>query len=156
MPTMAFDESFDVTNPAELAQPFAIDLAKSPEFLESDVTPKEDFTVARINNAIGMLGLRGTYWVEAGVAMISRPIAVTKNFSNRAGRFTGLNFEGRFMQYELVKTEGADMEQKRIIRALCMAFTDATLLPYFDKLRGDNIVYVPVVAVDGITRTQRV
>jgi hypothetical protein len=146
-------ENMDVRNPAELAQPIAATLYRRSELHETERTPIEDFTVNRINEAIGALGLRGTYFVEAGTALIARPVSLMQNFTKRAARLSKITFEGRFVEYELIKMDGADINQERKIRSVCMAFRDATLLPYFDRLAGDNLVYVPVFAVDDITRT---
>lgn len=153
MPIMAFDETFDITNPAQLAQPFAIDIRNASGYYEAELTSFEEEIENTINQAIGYLGLRGTYLVEAGLAWIMQPCRLTKKFSKNVADIPNLKFAGNFFEYEIIKLDGADIKQERKIRSLCMIFRDATLLPDFDKLAGDNLagdnmVYVPVAAVD--------
>jgi hypothetical protein len=93
--------------------------------------------------------------VEAGRAWISRPINIVQGAKDNIGEFSGLTFEGNFFRYDLVKIDGPEIDEKRKIRALCMEFTGSILLPFCDKLSGDNMVYVPVFAVDDMSRTDK-
>ena len=77
---MAFDETFDITNPAQLAQPFAIDIQNAAGYYDAELTSFEEEIEGKINQAVGYLGLRGTYLVEAGLAWVMQPCRLTKKF----------------------------------------------------------------------------
>ena len=65
--------------------------------------------------------------------------------------FFDLSFEGPFTSFSIVhvgKIVGACS-----VRALCLSFKEATLLPYFDNIPDDHFLHVPVLAVDNISRT---
>lgn len=148
---MAFDETFNVTNPAELAQPYAVDLIYKKSFEELRVDEDELHVLNILGRAVRTLGLQGSYLVEAGRAFAvyehHNPALPTDVINTR-----DLTFEGEFQEHTIVKFNG--LEGGSIIRALCLAFKKVTLLPTFDKVSRERLLCVPVFAVEDILRTE--
>lgn len=66
--------------------------------------------------------------------------------------FTKLTFEGIFREYSKVSLERLT-DGTQPVKALCLAFDEVTLLPYFESLPNDHLLHVPVLAVDSIDQT---
>ncbi len=68
--------------------------------------------------------------------------------------FSRLSFEGTFACYSKLligKIVGGTS-----VRALCLTFHEAILLPFFDHLPERHLLYVPVQAVEYIDTTYRI
>lgn len=147
---MAFDETFDVTNPAELAQPFAYDLLKLKSFDQLIRNEDELHLLNILGRAVKTLGLKGDYLVEAGRA-VDVPEQHNPSMGVSVFNIHNLTFEGEFKEHTIVKLDGPENGSR--IRALCLAFSRVTLLPFFEKVSEDRLLCVPVFAVDDILRT---
>lgn len=136
---MAFPEL--PTNPAELAET----RAQESTGQDFDVSLSDHHLLAELEHGAEELGfIDQKYFVEASRALvIPASFEADKNVSFHS--FFGLTFEGSFNTYNKVhigKIIGAGA-----VRAVCLAFPKATLLPYFDELDSQDILYVPALAV---------
>ena len=94
--------------------------------------------------------LDGSFFVEAHRGLIIPADTENKNYTTYHN-FSGITFEGTFGTYGIVhigRIIGAGA-----VRALCLVFLSATLMPYFDPIDPCDILYVPVLAVSSMQRT---
>jgi hypothetical protein len=135
------------TNPVELA---AI-VAESSTSQSFEIMPKDERALEELELGAEMLGfLNQEYFVQAHRGMIMPADFVSSErftFKNLAG----VTLEGKLVTYSKVhigRIIGAGA-----VRAFCLAFESATLLPYFDTVPEDRLVHVPVLAVSSIEQT---
>lgn len=140
-------ESFPSNSPAELALPLAERLVLEGHFdgFKSANTDEHAELVAleAMADIAGMLGRQ--YFVSSG-----RSVAVPVSFEadqpvNTYDFNEGLDFSGTLVTYGSVRI-GRDLGGNAM-RALCLTFDNVTLLPYFDKLQSDRLLYTPAFAV---------
>lgn len=134
-------------NPAELAAVRAEQMTlASTDF---SITAQDASGLGELDYAAGQLGFIGNkYFVEASRSL-SLPVSWNKDKPVSYVNFMGLTFEAEFVSYSKVvigRIVGA-----HAVRALCLVFNDAMLLPYFDQLQDDHLLYVPVLAVNSIS-----
>ncbi len=133
--------------PVELASP----IAESSSSQVFDMTDQDILQLAFLEHSAEALGfLRKSYFIEA-----YRGVILPADLSG-ADRITyvnlmGLAFEGRFLTYS--KVHIGRLAGVGAVRAVCMAFESATLLPFFDTVSEDQLVHVPVLAVETIATT---
>lgn len=137
------------TNPAELASLRAeASIASSFE-----LTPEDELLLAELDHGAESLGFHNqTYFVEA-----FRGLVVPASFE-AADRVTYVNFmgitlEGRFATFS--KVHIGTIVGAGAVRAVCLTFTDVTLLPYFDTLAEDDLLHVPVLSVAQMSKTSQ-
>lgn len=114
-------------------------------------TPQDERLLAELDHAAEELGFTdSSYFVESGRALIvpasfdaDRPVAYTSLF--------GLSFEGSFATYS--KVHIGRLIGGESIRAVCLTFGEAILLPFFDPLEEGDLLHVPVLAVDSMECT---
>lgn len=142
-------EDLDVRNPAQLAYPYAAGLMKLRSFDALERSEAEELMIAQLSHAVGVLGLRGSYLVEANRAWVKEPVFITRD--KTIEEFYGVGFEGNFFGHDVVKMDGVD-EQHRI-RALCLTFRNVMIVPDCIEVPPHEFVYVPALAVSEIVRT---
>lgn len=98
---------------------------------------------------LGFIGL--TYFISARRSMII-PKSFDKSEPVNYTDFFGLSFEGKFASFAIVHI--GNLVGHQTIHAVCLTFAEATLLPYFDSLIEDDLLFVPVLAVGSIEQTQ--
>jgi len=134
-------------NPASLA----LEDAKQVVFRGRSKIEEDRRRLTRLDMSADSFGfIDNPYFVES-----SRSLAIPASFEAdeevRIGSFDRLAFGGLFKCYSRVvvgRIEGATT-----VDALCLTFDDVTLLPYFERLSEDRLLYVPVLAVDTISST---
>jgi hypothetical protein len=138
-------ESIDMPrNPKELAGIRAEEMPMdSFEHRESDAR-----LLAELDYAASQLGFIGqNYFIEA-----NRTLIIPKSWDrSEAVSYTdifGVIFEAELTTYARVSI--GRIVGNRAVRALCLAFDKALLLPYFDYTRDTDMVYVPVLAINSI------
>lgn len=62
----------------------------------------------------------------------------------------GLDFSGTLVTYGSVRIDRTLGDNA--MRALCLTFDNVTLLPYFNKLEEDKLLYTPAFAVRSIDK----
>jgi hypothetical protein len=150
---MSFERGFEnlvPDNPVELAQPYAQELCFRDDFIDLSRSKTERQTLTELNSAASELDMLGSsYFVQAGLAYIIPHESEEDNEAQTTiVRFSeGLSFEGNFCTHAIVKV-GKLAERAESVRSLCFTFDKAILLPYFDKLDEETMLYVPALAVD--------
>jgi len=94
--------------------------------------------------------LDGTYFVETGRAL-SIPASFEADERIIIKDFYDLAFQAPFVAYTVVRV--GRIIGAHSVRALCVTFDKAKLLPYFETIPEDHLLHVPVLAVDTIERT---
>jgi hypothetical protein len=135
------------SNPAELAE---IRAQQSTD-QSFDMTKADLQLLAELDHGAEQLGFLGqSYFVEANRALVVPASFEATELATYRSYF-GLAFEGTFATYG--KVHIGQLIGTGAIRAICLAFPRATLLPYFDDLDPQDILYVPALAVASIERT---
>ncbi len=118
---------------------------------EFGMMPEDEEILARMEQDADDLNfLDQTYFVETSRGL-SIPASFGANEPVTYGSFYGLTFEGTFRGYSKVMIGRIIGAQS--VRAFCLTFEDALLLPYFDNLPADHLLHVPVLAVDSMSQT---
>ncbi len=141
-------ENLIPANPVSLADQEALQAFYNP--VGSMAGAEEHATLRRLDAIAEELDFTDTpYWVHT-----NRGFSIPASFEANEGasiiNFFKLVFEGTFISYAKLamgRIEGVDNNG---VEALCLAFNDATLLPYFDPIPEEHLLYVPVLAVDEI------
>ncbi len=133
-------------NPAELAKPFAEHVSSRTVF---GTQPDEALLLAQLDTLATEIKAEGNYFVQTGRAL-SIPAFFEKDEEVGLIDFYGLSFEGPFRTYSIIHV--GKLVGQASVRALCLSFSEATLLPYLYSLPSDHILHVPVLAVEDIAR----
>lgn len=138
------------TNPAELAE------IRASEYIKDgmDVTDEDHRLLQELDHAAEQLGFTGEdYWVESGRAFIM-PVSFEADEPQGFDNFFSLDFDGTFASYADVRIDYHINESEiSKIRAICLAFSRAKLLPFLDDVPDDKLLLVPVLAVDSIAQS---
>lgn len=136
------------TDPATLARQRSNQFsADQLEFSEQD-----EHLVASLEHGAEILGfISQSYLVDAGRGMVI-PVSFNASLPVKYMSLPGLSFEGKFVTY--AKVHIGRLIGERTVRALCLAFDEVTLLPYFETIPDDSLLYVPSLAVDSIQQTR--
>ncbi len=142
------------SNPAELAQPTAMNVINEPSDFEEQACLRP--VLLKLEAEAEALNFTDEqYFVETsrGLSIPATLEPATNNLENKYTykSFYKLSFEGIFRGYSKVaigRISGGDS-----VRAYCLTFEEVTLLPFFDKLPDDHIFHVPALAVDAIDQT---
>lgn len=132
-------------NPIELAKI----RAEQPRSDMFDMTLADERTLAELDYGASQLGFLDTqYFVDTNSAFelpagfdANRPLNIVKYGE-------GLSFEGTFVTYS--KVHIGRLVGGSAVRALCLAFDDVLMLPYFDRVDKSKLLHVPVLAVESI------
>jgi hypothetical protein len=136
------------TDPAALAAERA-QLASATDF---DIQLHDEFMLAELEHGAQQLGfMNQTYFVEAGRSVVL-PSTLETGKSVKYVDIFGLTFEGKFAAY--AKVHIGKIIGGQTVRAVCLMFDEATLLPYLDTLPEDQLLYVPALAVNSIQKTE--
>lgn len=137
-----------VRNPAELAQPYAYDLVRQGVSDEHELTYHEQAVLCQLDEEADILGMIGQqYWVDSTKAF-SIPVSFEADEPVRFIDFNKLSFEAVFVSFGTVRMRG--LEGRPAIGAVCLAFDGSLLLPYFDRVPEEHLLYVPALAVDSM------
>lgn len=134
--------------PAELAKPLAEQLIVRGELdgftTASQAEQDRLIELEKIADDLHMLGRQ--YIVHSHRSLIipksfdaDDPEVSCINFNN------GVDFSGRLVTYSTVRV--GKLLGGTSIRALCLTFENATLLPYFDRVDDSELLHTPVFAV---------
>ena len=138
-----------IGNPADLARPYAEAMGFGGEF--GAVTDKEEALLVRLEHEAAASQTIGTYFVEANRAL-SIPVSFEADGPVNFIDFFNLAFEAPFTTFSVVQV--GRIVGFNSVRALCVAFNKAFLLPYFDHIPNDHLLHVPVLAVESMERTE--
>jgi hypothetical protein len=104
------------------------------------------------------------YWIETGrgIALPKPEVQEMTAEGVPVQDFYGLHFEGLFRGYaklDIGSITHHDTVGRRMgstsVKALCLTFNEATLLPLLEELPEEQLLFVPVPAVDIIDQTER-
>jgi hypothetical protein len=113
--------------------------------------PEDERTLARLDQDAQDLGFDDQkYFVEANRAL-AIPVSFEADKELSYGSFYQLDFKGTFKCYSKVmigRIIGAST-----VRAYCLAFDEVLLLPDFDQLPEDRLLYVPILAIESMHTT---
>ena len=116
----------------------------------------EERALAELDAVGNMLGFFGRYFVESTQAFAipasyeaDKPVSVI-NFGS------GLTFQGNLETHSVVKINSLHVTwlEKIDIRALCLRFDTVLMLPYFETLDEDRLLFVPVASIDDMRRVE--
>ena len=141
-------------DPAILAENAALQVFHQPDVLERNLDVSE--RLIRLDQAAAAFRLTGqSYWVETSRAL-SIPYEFERDDEVKILNFFGLNFEGTFACYSKVMV-GQILGRTGVnsVSALCLTFSETTLLPYMETIPDQHLLHVPVMAVNSIDRTSR-
>lgn len=139
-------ESFPTTA-AELALPLAGRLVTEGHYDGfKDADTDEQAEIALLENLADIAGMLGKkYFVSAGRS-VAIPVSFETNQPLHTSDFNdGLDFSGTLITYGSVRI-GRNLGGNAM-RALCLAFDNVTILPYFDKIEEHELLYTPAFAV---------
>jgi hypothetical protein len=136
-----------ITNPAELALPYADKIEPSSKL---DTSESEEQLLTELDRLTAIADMHSIYFAQVFKAL-SIPASFESDSTVSIGNFNSIAFEGKLITYSIVKI-GRIIGQESV-RALCLSFDEVTLLPLYDYLPTDHLLHVPVVAVDSMLRT---
>jgi hypothetical protein len=136
-------------NPVSLADREALQVFKqSDSFAEQ---PEDHRLLRELDaSATSLDFVDKNYWAETSRGM-SIPASFEADEQVPIINFFKLAFEGKFVCYS--KLQIGRIVGHGSVKALCLTFDEATLLPYLDPLPATDLLYVPVLAVDEINPT---
>lgn len=136
-----------MTNPAELALPF-VDTIDTRSQL--NIGEEEERLLVELDHLTDLADMHGMYFTQAGRAL-AIPVSFEADEHTTYVSFNSLTFEGRLATYSVVKI--GRILGSTSVRALCLSFNEVTLLPFFDTLPEDQLLHVPALAIDSMSRT---
>jgi hypothetical protein len=134
-------------NPVEIAALRAED----PSFYRDELKANDNdhLLLAELDYAAEHLGYHGTQYEISAY----RTLAVSASFeADKPVKvydiFRHMSFRGTFETYAHVRI--GRIIGAHSVRAVCLAFSDAILYPTFERIPDEDLLYVPVLAVDSI------
>lgn len=137
-----------IGNPADIARPYAEAIVSNREL---EVKTEQKALLVLLDHEAEASQAAGTYFVEASRAL-SIPTSFEADESVNLFDYYGLSFEAPFTTFSIVHV--GRIVGFNSVRALCVAFDKALLLPYFDHIPDDHLLHVPVLAVESMERTE--
>lgn len=118
----------------------------------SEITDEEQRVIVKLEKLAESFAMTNqSYFVSSGRSMMvpkrfdaDDPEVPYVNFGE------GLDFQGEFLTYAAVRI--GKVSRGAAVRALCLAFEGAILMPYFDHVPEDHVLYTPVLAVQDMDR----
>jgi hypothetical protein len=135
------------SNPVELAS-IRAEASVSQAF---GMSSSDERLLAELDFGADQLGFHNQNYFVQTFSAFAVPVAFEAGEPLRYHSFMGLALEGRFATFSKIhigRIVGAGA-----VRAVCLTFTDVTLLPYFDTLPESDLLHVPVLAVSEISAT---
>ena len=140
-------------NPAELALSRS-EAVSNIDFRGPESILEEEQAVAELDVVSDIFGFSGRYFVESAQAFalpldyeLDQPVSVS-NYGD------GLMFQGKFEAHSVVKINSLHVSwlESMDINALCLMFDDVLMLPYFETLDEDRLLFVPAASIDDMQR----
>ena len=132
-------------NPVELALTQTAVISNEPD-LEN--TRKEKEALSKLDWMSEMLGFHRKYFVESRKAF-AIPVSFDRDKEVSYIRFDDLTFSGKLETFSTLKIGRLAIVDLNI-RALCLTFNHSILLPFFDTLEEDELLFVPAEAISDI------
>ena len=152
---MAGHEALVPRNPVEIAEPFAPEIYFSDKFLElHGMDMRTEFALGVMNSAADDLHMLGSrFYAKCGLAF-----KFSREKSDADHDYIEYNEQmdlaGSFCTYSLFKAGKIIRgNENDYIRALCITFDDAFIMQYGHVLDADELLAVPILAIDKIERT---
>jgi hypothetical protein len=140
---------YPVRNPAELALPYAEEVVLSgylDDFDTVHATERKRLEELEIQAAAAhMLGRQ--YFVSSGRSVIL-PAELEHDEIAQFESTDGIDFSGRLISFSTVRV--GRIIGSNAVRALCLAFDNVTLMPFFEKIDDTKLLHAPAFAVRGI------
>lgn len=109
-------------------------------------TLAEEQVLVKLEKISEQLGFHRRYFVETNRAL-AIPISYDRDQPVTYTNFgEGLTFSGSLVTFAAVKI-GRLAIAETSVRALCLTFDSALLLPYFETLEEDRLLYTPAYAI---------
>jgi len=116
-----------------------------------EVTDKDEGVLAGLDSIATAMGfIDQEYFVTTGLAY-AIPVTYEMDGEMEYMKRTHFSFDGVFRCYSRVHI--GEVVGERAVRALCASFDEVTMLPYFDGIKDDELLHVPILAVDSIDQT---
>lgn len=139
--------------PAELAKPFAEQFFLSEE-IDNFAAPSnhEQASIVELEEMADSLKMLG----EQYIVHSHRSLVIPKHFEAGDPAVAhhsfndGLDFYGELLTYSTVRI--GRLLGRSSVRAVCLTFQNATLLPYFDQMEESDLLYTPVFAIADMER----
>lgn len=147
---MSITPEYHSDNPAALAFPYANAMAGS-HFLDNFYTmsTQEQLELNALEAKADLAGFLGRrYLVHSGHSITIPAFSDDWEFVSVSDFEEGLDFSGELISYGTVRIEKSI--GNNAVRALCLAFDNVTLMPFFDKMASDHLLYTPAFAVKDI------
>ena len=139
------------SDPAELARPFAEELVMQGYLDRFEIYHREGRKLVELEREAAERGMLDVQYYVRSHRSMAMPTEMPKNREVSHLNFSnGLDFRGRLKSYSTArigKSLGATS-----VRALCLEFDDALLLPDYDTLPEGFILRTPALAVKSIQR----
>jgi len=135
-------------DPAALANQDALASFYNPRGLDPS---HEDSDMLRRLDAVAenLDFIENPYWVNA-----TRGFSIPAEFESSEEvsiiKYDQLAFSGVFVCYAKVVIGRIMGTEERDIEALCLTFNEPTIIPTFETIRDDDLLYVPVLSVNEI------
>lgn len=143
--------TYPAANPAELAQPYAEELVMQgyfDQFEAGDDELRKIIELEREASERGMFDVQ--YYVRSYRSMAIPTYIQTDREVTFVNFDNGLDFRGRLKTYSTVRI--GKMVGAAGVRALCLKFDEALLLPGYDALPDGFSLQTPALAVKSIQR----
>jgi hypothetical protein len=135
-------------DPKELARVLAMQIPSN----RFEHTEADERMLAKLDRDATELGFIGqSYLVDTSKALIL-PASWSKDKPVVYTDIPGISFEATLSSFGRVSI--GRVAKDRPVRALCLVFDSALLLPYFDYTNESDVVYAPVLAVNTIDPTR--
>jgi hypothetical protein len=136
------------SDPAQLAEIKAEQLSGSGFYIDE----KDERILAELDHAANQLDfLDSSYFINANSALII-PKSWDRNQRVTYSRLGDILFEGKLTCYSRVSI--GRLIGQGAVRALCLSFDKAMLISYFDEIAEEDMLHVPVLAINDITQVE--
>lgn len=132
-------------NPAALAQQCAEDMVMRGELDTFELSEHERERIAELDRIAEQSGWLDQSYVVDSHRSILLPAHIEEGSNITTQHFNRLMFSGELRAHAVVRLE--NKLGNNAIRAVCMMFDNVTLLPYFDKVPEDRLLYTPAHAI---------
>lgn len=138
--------------PAELAIPFAQDMFDQNLLDEfKPATQNEQHSLIELERIAELYNMLGRQYLVHSYRSAAIPVSFEDDEIPSGHNFSeGLDFSGELVTFSTVRI-GKSLGSTSL-RALCLTFNNVTLLPYFDSLPDDQLLYTPAFAVKDMER----
>lgn len=138
------------TNPAELAVPHADVVLAEPKLVGGE---EEERTLVYLDRLAEQADMHTQYFLEASIGYVFPMSFDGKDNVTGVRLGEGVSARVNFCTYSILKI-GKIAHAESAVRALCLAFDYATLLPYMENIGDSDLLHVPVLSVDEMVRSE--